>query len=251
MSTSTVGFAKYALVAVALLLLTQLAAVPAQGQTPITSCGTTITAPGNYVLINSLSCRGRFAISITSPSGGVQLSLGGHGIVAMGRADTGINVSNSGDVQITGPGFIGGFINGISISGSSGPVEVSAVTASGNGTGFLSVSSLVVLRGNTASQGLAGFDILTSHACVFTGNTAFANRDYGILISGTGNQVTQNMVFDNGRGIATSSHNTTDNHISQNTAVGDSQFDLYEGNSTCVNTWSDNTFGTANLSCIH
>lgn len=252
---------KHLLIATTLLILTQLDAVPAQAQTPITSCGTEITHPGKYILINDLFCNrvGEGGPEISIHSSGVHLNLAGHVIigVSQGLQEAGIEVS-SGDVQITGPGFIGHFVRGIDIDirQSSGPVEVTRVVAVGNRYGFdiSTVGSPVSLRDNTASRNKDGFLVRSDNGQV-VGNTSLDNDEIGIGIYGSRNQVSQNRVFDDVKyGIFVAG---TDNQISQNIVMGGEfvddniPFDLFERHATCVNTWSDNKFRRANLSCIH
>jgi len=105
-----------AVVGTLVLMLWTSSARAATPATPIATCGTTITAPGAYVLVNNLSPVSGDCIDIQVSK--VRLSLNGFSIVcsSSGACGTGINVapgsaSSSGTlekVDIAGPGNISG-----------------------------------------------------------------------------------------------------------------------------------------------
>jgi parallel beta-helix repeat protein len=100
---------------------------PMNAATPVSSCGTAISTPGDYVLANDLSCPSGDAIEITS--GNVTLRLAGHSIGGV-FPFSGISVNPQGalmglqEVEIVGPGRIEGFQIGVHFSG----VQASLVT---------------------------------------------------------------------------------------------------------------------------
>lgn len=244
----------YLLIVTTLLLLPQLA-IAGHAQTKVEDCGTVITIPGNYVLAKDLHCPG-YEDGIVIRSGDVQVGLGGHVLSTdFGFPTRGIFVDGSafsGKVQIHGPGIISGFEDGILVD-SAQDVLVTGVFASGNNTGFAAHLSNAVFRGNQAFQNVtAGFALQVSYQCELSDNTAFANQQDGFVIDGPINHVSGNSAFANhGNGIATVARDGERNQINKNNAMYNEGFDLYEGNPACDNTWVDNTFGTANESCIH
>ncbi len=238
---------KYLLITTTLLLLTQLIAVSAQAQTRITTCGTDIIRQGEYILANDLSCP---QIGITISTGGVTLKLNGHRINGVITSAAGIDVRFGHEAHILGPGTISGFQNGVRI-GSNGPVEVTSVTAAGNSTGFSVIQTKVRLASDIASGGQVGFSVVSNDSEVST-NHASQNTMNGFFISGMRNLIHHNMADHSQYGIAVSGDMfTQSNRIHQNAATVNSVFDLFEGHPSCVNTWTENTFTTKNLSCIH
>lgn len=244
---------KALLVFSALLLLVQLAAVSSQAQTPVTTCGTNITTPGHYLLVNDLNCS-RDGIDINAED--VELSLGGHRISGT-QSGWGIDISNGQrtNVRVLGPGTITGFTMGVRIWSVNGPVEVMGVTLIGaKQYGFGSAGSYTVkLVGNTASQSQWGYRMLRNYDSEISGNTANGNTEIGIeIVEGERNQVMHNMALNNGFvGIATGDR-TFRNRFEFNTAMGNTEFDMYESDQNCRNVWEHNTFRRANLPwCIH
>ena len=71
------------------------------------TCGSPITAPGQYVLMGD--CMGP---GITITASDVHLKLNGHTMTGPGPGD-GINVSNVSHVHIEGPGTISSYFYGI------------------------------------------------------------------------------------------------------------------------------------------
>jgi hypothetical protein len=85
-----------------------------QAQTPITSCGYTITEAGNYEVASNLGPCGGDGIDIEASN--VQLKLNGHTITGSGSS-VGIYVNPAGTprlsgIQIQGPGLIQKFFEG-------------------------------------------------------------------------------------------------------------------------------------------
>jgi hypothetical protein len=87
----------------------------------------------------------------------------------------------------------------------------------------------------------------------------------------TNTHVNNNVFSMNGTGLIAQSSTSSDNnqalnnldgifldigatgyHVNGNIALGNLQFDLFDGNANCDdNKWNGNTFTTANQSCIH
>jgi len=235
-------------------LMLQLLAVAAPAQTPITSCGTVINAPGQYFLANDLNCQGGDA-AITIESADVELDLDDHHITGPG-ADSrtgGIWVKDSveGNVLLLGPGVIRNMVVCVRIS-SRGQAVFSRMTCLRNGNGFISdAQAIVTARANNASQNKYSGMIINGSDGEIGGNTANGNGYDGIIIgSGTRNHIDHsNIALSNGRrGISVQG---SGNVIDSNTAQGNQEYDLMEGHPTCENLWENNTFNRANLSCIH
>lgn len=249
MVASATRLPKHLLWATALPLLAQLAALPAQGQTDITHCGTLITTPGNYRLATDLSCS---EVAIAISVGGVELDLNGKQISATApRLNAIVVTTATSSVTITGPGTIDGFGVAMYIDYCTGVVNVDDVTATDSGTGFYVVSADVLFNHDSASDGGIGFDLATSGSEI-RNSTASRNTVDGIEIDGANNIIRDNVTRGNHHyGIAAEEMTGVGNHIVGNTALGNSKFDLYDGNFTCENDWHGNTFVRANKPCIH
>lgn len=53
------------------------------------------------------------------------------------------------------------------------------------------------------------------------------------------------------QGVIETSAGAYGNHIVSNVSTGNTRYDLFEGNSDCVNQWHDSLFVTRNRDCIH
>lgn len=244
----------------ALLLAMPLSAGWAEN-TSITTCGTVISASGDYTLANDLlNCPGD-GIDITADA--VTLLLGGHQITGSGTG-TGIRVGRAGrggiyDATINGPGTIMNFDNGIVLS-HSGYGEVSGVTCMGNNFGFTIHSGTEFgsfrnrIHDSTATMNhTAGF-LIGGEAGNFTRNKSNQNGN-GFVLSNddtTGNTLDNNNIADQNAndGIEAES-GVTDNTITRSSAHRNSTYDLADDNRDCMNTWDNNRFGKANHECIH
>jgi len=235
------GSAKGHLALLGLFLLIQLAAASAQGQIPVTSCETYIRDPGDYILAHNLSDCRRFGIVITTHA---RLNLNGHTISGTGNF-SGIYV-DSGGVEISGPGTISNFETGVFIASGGDLVRVTQVSSTGNSVGFYSPVARVLFQQNTATGNTSsGFSIVSIESEIHD-NTATGNGQ-GIDVDGVRNQVTHNTTNNNRYGIAARG---ADNVIKGNTALNNGTYDLLDY-TDCRNLWTDNTFHTANRSCIH
>jgi parallel beta-helix repeat protein len=241
---------------VALLLLLPLVVVAAQGQTQITTCGTFITAPGNYVLANDLTCS-NFGIIISRASD-VVVNLAGHRITGSSTPDgsAGIKVqSGASRIRIQGPGVITSFTgrnSGGVLFFSTGTQEITAVTCTGNTNGFL-LAGPARVHGNLATNNGDGIVLLGSGQMEITDNLATGNTMDGIVTATSRNmhRIMHNTAAFNGRYGISAEDGSRDNNIISNTALGNGSYDLFDGNSTCQNKWEANTFGTSEGPCIH
>jgi parallel beta-helix repeat protein len=230
------------------------AALSAQAQIPVTTCGTEITQPGNYILANDLlGCSGN---GIVIQSEGVTLNLNSHQITGPGSGvSRGISVLAHKGTVIEGPGTIARFYFGVYLERAVGGAHIVGITAQDNTTGFyLSGSREVTLGANMAVSNDAGFLLFDSSDNQLVENIVNSNRNMGIQIVGSRNEIILNTAENNGTyGIeVVRGFGSHDNRITFNTATGNATFDLAErGYSTCRSTWTSNMFSTANLPCIH
>jgi len=233
-----------------LFCLLPLAALCAQGQIPVTSCGTHITQPGDYILANDLTDCAPIGIEIDA---NMTLNLNGHNISGSGGL-TGIDANAKYVITITGPGTVSAFHVGIDIHiGDEGTVQVTNVQAQGNSVGFaVSAPARAVLHGNTAiGSSTSGFEI-ESVGNDLRDNTA-SNNATGIFLSRHGaehNLIVHNTTNGNAYGIEAQG---SDNFMVSNTALNNQTYDLYDGGNGehCRNRWFDNTFHTSDRDCIH
>lgn len=243
----------------ALMVVMQLAAVSAQAQTriPVTTCGTEISAPGRYYLANDLNCQGGlgYDVAIRIESGNVELDLDGRQIAGsgLGRGNPGgIYATNQaeGNVLVLGPGIIRNTPGCVRFS-SRGVATIANVTCEGNDGGivFTPEVSEAVARVNTASRNQVFGMIVESSEGEIAFNTTDGNGYDGLIIAGQRNQVRGNTALRNGRnGIRAIGRG---NLIERNRAQANREYDLFDAHTTCENLWENNTFGSANLKCIH
>jgi parallel beta-helix repeat protein len=230
----------------------QWTAVSAQAQISVTTCGTTITQPGQYILANDLLACAEDGIVIRSA--GVSLNLNGHQITGIQRSLThGIQVTLSPNesVIIDGPGTIARFGTGLELDLAHGRAFIVSVTARQNRFGFMVLNgSEITLGNNTAvNNSVIGFALYDTDDSSLVESSANANGD-GIVILGSRNEIILNTANNNEKnGIV--AFNGAHNRISTNTALGNSRYDLYQLGQDCNNTWVNNTFNSANLPCIH
>ena len=226
----------------------QLAVVSAHAQTQITSCGTIIKQPGEYVLANDLSCSGD-GIIIGNNAKGVVVQLGGHRITGSSSPQrAGIRVQTGAGARIAGPGLITNYTAGFGVLLLSGSVDVSAVTCTGNDVGFFFSSGRAVVHSNIANNNVDGF--YTSAEGDLTDNLATGNTQDGIAtLARQRIRFFHNTAAFNGRyGIAALEH-STGKDIGFNTALNNAGYDLFDGNSECQNAWADNSSGTSKGPC--
>jgi parallel beta-helix repeat protein len=228
------------------LLLMQFSAICAQGQTPVTTCGTMISNPGHYVLANDLlNCT---ADGVDINASNVELDLAGHQISG-GASGVGIEIFAS-HVRILGPGTINSFSVGVLANFGSRNVDVAGVTSNGGAVGFIARFAEVTWSGNTASGNENGFELLPADNCELRGNRATGNSQAGFIISGNNDRIHMNVALNNGiTGISVSGAQID---VVSNVALGNTMFDLADSDPSCGNNhWVHNTFHTANETCIH
>src|SRR5579871_3461170 len=249
------------LAALLALPLTLLGGSPvgAASGTPITACGTTISAPGAYYLANGLSETNGFATCITITASNVTLNLNGQASTSTAAHTTFIEADAVHNVVIQGggsgtAGSFSGFTDGIVFLGVQNSVVmgVSAANASNaafhveySGPGMLSTDN--TFSGNIVTSGYFGFLIQDSSGhYVVRGNTVSGGAVGISIIEGKGNVVQGNTVHGESQvGIAVSPL-ATDTVIVGNTATGSVGVDLLDLNAACgSDIWSANHFGTA------
>lgn len=250
-----------------------MATSPANPTVVISTCPTVITQPGTYSLANDLFCSNTDGIDIQASN--VTLMLNGHTITQdsahFGLVHVGISAgvglpAGSTNVLIIGSGTITGFNGGVEFEQVSNSL-VEDVISTGNFFGFVvnggfsagcnqaCPSTGNIFAGNTSTfNNQHGFTLNGGNNNTFNANNASNNGAGGILLFiATGNNVTGNTLNNNGgSGIGITSGTGTGNNLNTNTAQGNGIFDLEDDNPNCgSNTWTQNTFGTANQPCIH
>jgi parallel beta-helix repeat protein len=270
------------------LLIAAFSSVPSSALPPqltqITQCGTVISQPGHYILANDLSCAGAGTplspvlgsdpAPPSTPTDGinivadhVNLMLDGHtisGALSNFGITVGVGVAaGNSHVSIVGPGTVSGFFAEVVFEQVSHST-VSDVTVTGGQFGFFIASGVAVgctncpstmndFQGNTATANGAGFTLDGADDNTIRDNNASNNLIDGIeLTVATKNDVRGNTLNGNVRsGIQVNPDTGTDNRISGNTALNNGDFDLVDENTNCdSNMWKNNTFVTANRTCI-
>lgn len=235
----------------ALLFLLLLTVISAQGQNQITSCGSFITASGQYVLANDLTNCSGDGIIIGGNAKGVVLNLAGHQITGSSSAQrAGIKIQSGANARILGPGVIANYTAGYGVLLISGRAEVTGVTANGNDVGFSLNGGRAIVHGNVATNNVDGFYMVATGE--LTDNLASGNSQDGIFTGARERaQFLHNTAVFNGRYGIAADRDSTGKDIISNTALNNVGFDLFDGNTSCQNRWVDNTFGTSNGPCIH
>ncbi len=203
---------------------------------PITVCGTTISAPGSYVVTANLTATSTSVPCIRVTVGAVNIDLGGFTLTGKGGS-LGLSAS-TGPVAIRS-GIIKDFGNGI---GTPPGAKLSNVTLIGNVNGaHLGGSALVTdskFLNNSGVGLVVGQNALITH-CTFVGNGGV-----GFFARGAGAVVTENVASGNGftlqngyafetSGTASLSGNTASSNGSNGfeDAVGQSTFEGNTGSS--------------------
>ena len=262
----------------------------AAAPTPV-SCGSTITASGSYVLAAdcaggivitasdvTLDLNGHKANTVIAAGASLFGTVSDVTIEGPGKVSGGVFF----DVRVTGS-----TISGVTVTGGFG-IDIlrgGSNTVSGNtiknssfgifldglgGTSDNTITNNTI--SNNSNDGIAEFSSFNN---TITNNTINNNGSNGILADQSGsNLITNNTINNNGsdgivalRGLAnTITNNTTNNNgsdgidlatgedgntVSGNTAQGNTTYDLFDENGCGSNTWTGNTFKTANLTCIH
>lgn len=240
-----------------LVFLVAMQWTAAWAATPISSCAV-IARSGEYILTQDLQCSND-GIEIVADH--VKLNLNDHNLTGIGRGN-GIALGDQGirtvtDVSIVGRSTISNFYAGIALLGAQNS-SIKDVTVTGNYHGILlqnlrsTLPSSNTLENNTATSNLDdGFSLKEAQQNILRGNTSTRNH-YGFVLdeNSHGNQLLDNVASDNRYGIYTF-NSAFANLIRHNTALNNPDRDLVDENFECGNTWEDNTFHTANKSCIH
>lgn len=234
----------------ALLFLLLLTVGSAHGQNQITSCGTLITASGHYVLANDLSNCSGDGIIIGGNAKGVVLSLAGHQITGSNSAQrAGIKIQSGANARILGPGVIANYTAGFGVLLISGRAEITGVTCDGNDVGFSFNGGRAIVHGNVATHNVDGFYMVA--AGELTDNLATGNSQDGIFTGAMQRaQFLHNTAVFNGRYGIAADRDSSGKDIISNTALNNTGYDLFDGNTSCQNRWEANTFGTSNGPCI-
>ena len=233
-------------------------AAPASAATPVTSCGTTITAPGEYVLTADLNCYTN-QVGLTIDGNNIDFSLNGFDITNFSNANVGIaaGLFNAvDDVHVTGPGTITGYgIAGVYFSQTANS-SAENLTVRGSDNGVWKVGGTNTTGNRILGNDVAGNDVGVNNNSQFVEIAGNECSNYlgqaGILVSSHNNNVHDNTCNDGaGTGIllqAPAGNNT----ITANTATGNATIDARDENANCgTNTWSGNTFGTFDPACAN
>ena len=201
----------------------------AAGPPTAVTCGSMITAPGQYFLAGDCAGAG-----ITITASDVHLKLMGHtmtGSLPLSFFD-GVTASNVSHVHIEGPGLITNYNNGINFVGvSDSHVEQVSATANRRGLYLFNSTTDTHVNNNVFSMNvLEGVIVDRSSDNHVNNNESIGNGFIGIRV-GLG---------------------STGNHVNGNTALGNGTFDLDDDNPNCDNNkWNGNTFNTSNpATCI-
>jgi Periplasmic copper-binding protein (NosD) len=224
--------------------------------TAITDCsmGTfMINNSGRYFLANDLKqCPG---IGISINVSDVKLELRGHTIQGTSPASTIILVSGGAtgisNIEIAGPGTVtGGAAVGIDFENVQHS-RVHNLVVVGNGDG-IDVNALDPTMDLTDEfnnnvvihNSVYGIQVTGGNGNHFTHNNLSGNALDGLFLNpGNNNVVHQNTVDSNGQNGIEVQTGSVNNNIDGNTALGN-QTDLIDSNTTCTNTWIDNSFNS-------
>ena len=227
-----------------------IASAAAAPPTPVT-CGSQITAPGQYFLAGDCTGPG-IRIQVSD----VHLRLSGH---TMQGTDTetaiGITVGpGASNVRVQGPGAITGYRLGVLLD-QAVDSSVERVTSTGNGeAGFMvdrgSSNRIIQVNGsNNFDYGMKISGGATNARVV--GGTFDENATAGIwLDNASGNAIVANQTRTNGT-LGIWLFQATGNKLHANTALGNGGFDLADFSPDCDdNDWEGNRFNTSDQPCI-
>jgi len=269
-------------IAAALLSMTAVGVARAQSCTSsITACGCTITTTGTYTVDADLD----YTQGLTSHKGcidisaaNVKLFTNGHFMLGdeTGTNGVGIHVlstANGAFLDAAGPdgtnvnySDLVGWQYGIESEADN--VYVDGFGTDGNSTGVLlkNTDNNVVTFAEAAGNAVYGIWISAGSGNVISvANIQFSGvADVYIGCSATGpsgkacSKGSPHNNFVTGVGVTAPANygfaveqNSTGNIMSDNYGFGSTNYDLFDGNSTAVNTWHSNAFATANKSYIH
>lgn len=212
---------------------------------PITSCGTTISAAGSYILNgNLLSTTTTSAPCIYVFANGVTIDL--NGFVISGKGGTSNGIESIGSNLAVSNGTIIGFGTGIFAPGAG--VRISNLTLMysskyNNYAMYLGdsarVSDSIFLNNAMVAVGV-GANAVVTH-CIF-GASGFG----GLLTRGTGGVLTENSVGANGNGGVETSGNST---VEGNAAINNPYFGFADSGGTIYDTNAAGGSTSAGFQC--
>jgi parallel beta-helix repeat protein len=250
--------------------------LPAFSATAITTCPYTITKSGTYHVTQDLSCP---AGGIVISANNVDLFLNGHVIDGTGLAlgEIGIDNESGANNHIYGSAMHGpcdgdddkgktsatqGTIQnfGLGIRNDFNSAIITGILFTNNGLGIRIGGFNNSVLGNKVlgNQG-NGIQLRLADNAVIKDNVIDNNEGVGIIAESSNvNVIQSNQVDHNGSSGIVLSVNSNDNVIQKNTVQTNGKqstppgFDLEDDNPSCDNnTWKNNTFGSANQTCIH
>jgi parallel beta-helix repeat protein len=210
----------------------------------VVTCGSQIKKSGMYRLKDDCTGRG---INIFASD--VALDLRGHTMTAdKSGMNIGIYAADVGNVEIRGPGVIKKFDYGIAL-GEVGGIKVGNVTIKKSTLDGVNVqlAEAVSFDGTISeNNGGVGFYEAVTGGNSFHNVRATGNPQDGIeVVDSFETQITKSTTSNNGDDGIFVVDGSEDNFIANNTALGNGNFDLYDGNTNCdSNIWTGNTFGT-------
>jgi parallel beta-helix repeat protein len=212
-----------------------LAVRPAQASTPVTACGQTLSAPGEYILATNLDCSGTMANGVNIAASNVAFHLAGHtisstdcdstkgitGISTLGgltkvRIDGGtVKGFNDGIALVSSNSRVAGVIVtnacifGIAVQGANNQVDTSVVTLSGlDGIGLQVATNTHIVSNDISGNVRLGVDLANNSNNNFITNNIIndngivAGEQGGVAIFfGTNNLIANNALNNNFEGI--------------------------------------------------
>lgn len=207
----------------------------------ITSCGYTITAPGQYYLAGDLVCAG-FGVAVRADN--VDLQLRGHSLTGPAPDLShgvlyGIEAKAVSNLSLQGPGSISGFYAGVYF-GDTDSSRVTNISSTANGFGFAINANYNDGQPNALSEN-----------DVFTANVASNNQVHGLSMNGVADSRFEGNVATGNGDIGFFAYLATGLQLHGNTFVGNGGTDARDESPNCgTNVWLGNTIGTSNQQCI-
>jgi len=234
--------------------------------TAITDCGTNITQPGRYFLVNDLKQCPDVGISITVSS--VKVELRGHTIQGPLITNVSTILANGGttglsDLEIEGPGTVIGGDAGINFGNvhhsrvrnlvvvqNNFGMEVNAGDLTNDATVAATASTENEFRDNVVTGNF--FDGINVSENRFIHNNLSGNSHDGLFLFNANNNVARDNTTDvnlaSGIEVGTLG---SGNRIDHNTALGNTGPDLFDEQGDCThNTWTNNSFNSNSPACI-
>ncbi len=214
--------------------------------TPITACGTVITAPGTYELAADLNDCGPYIPGIVINAGHVTLNLNSHSLFALFNFEPGVQINNASDILVLGPGVIEGFRFGIRINNSSVKILGITVTSAGWGGGVAAYNTTLTAIANDIYENSAGISADSSSVVRLINNDVNFNTFAGITFTAGPQQVVRGNRVIGGFGAGIVVNSGTGGIVSDNT-VNFNQADgiliLADGVTVSGNSAKNNIYG--------